>query len=220
MDKKTLRINQKIQIVCNDHNENDVWFDSEIHDVRINTICVKLPFLEERYLELDRGDHVSVQFSEESCRYTFNTRVVGKVANEELFMLDYPDKIYRNQQRGHVRVPVMLDVKYALWYPDKKKIKMVTFNKATAVDLSGGGMKLATREEVPEDTRLLLKFTLPLQKKSEAMNLEALVIRCKKADPYRELYHLGVNFEDINYREEDLIVRYVFEKMAQQKRLR
>lgn len=214
-DKLDIRINQRIQVLKPDTNE---WFYSSIQDISHSVISITWPYLKERPLVLRRGDTVRVRLAAEGATYVFDTKVVGKSKdNIKMYQLAYPKDVERIQQRSHVRLPVALDVKYAVIEDEKKSLKFVD---ASMVDLSGGGVKLAVREDIKENTRLILKFNLPLRRKPELMQVEALVIRSQLIDQKRSVYHLGAEFIDISLRKQDMIVRFIFEKMAQQKRLR
>ena len=230
-----LQIAQKIQIT----RDGNTWFHSSIQDIRGNEVYIAMPYLKERPLVLSRGVEVQVRFFMDDCSYLFQTRVTGEVtSNIKMFRLAYPGEFQRVQQRMHVRLEVMLDVEYALpekeqgaggktskgkgthpVLPASKRNKKPYFTRGAAVDISGGGMKLVARESIKEGSRLLLRFTLPLKSKPEQLQLEARVIRCIKAEPDREMYNLGLVFENPTFQQEDIIVRYIFEKTAEQKRL-
>jgi len=210
-----LHINQKIIITREGITE---WFNSSIQDIQGNVINIGIPYSKEFPLVLRQEDKVKVIFTTRNGSYAFNTRVTGKVEdNINLYQLAYPGEIYRVQQRKFVRLQVLLDIQYSVVGRDDKTTE---FNKATVVDLSGNGIRIAVREKIKENTRLVLKFSLPLQQKEETLELLARVIRQQVAETGRGLYHLGLTFEEITKRQQDLIVRFIFEKMAQQKRLR
>lgn len=230
-----LRIAQKIQIT----RDGSTWYDSSIQDIRGSDIYIAIPYMKEHPLVLSRGVQVQVRFLMDDCSYLFETRVIGEVtSNIKMIRLDYPGEFKRVQQRMHVRLAVVLDVEYAApereqgaggracggkgkhpVLPANKRNKKPSFTKSTAVDISGGGMKLVVRENIKEGSRLLLRFVLPLKSKPEQLQLEALVTRCIKADPDREVYNLGLRFENQTFHQEDIIVRYIYEKTAEQKRL-
>lgn len=210
-----IHVRQKIQVLKPGTNE---WFNSSIQDIKQNVISISWPYLQERPLVLCKGDTVQVRLAAERAAYYFNTTVIGETKdNINLYQLAYPREVERIQQRSHVRLPVVLDVKYAVLQDDKKPLKFID---ASVVDLSGGGMKLAVREEIKENTRLMLNFILPFRGKPELVKLEAIVIRNQLVDQVRLIYHLGVKFVDISFHQQDMIVRFIFERMAQQKRLR
>jgi c-di-GMP-binding flagellar brake protein YcgR len=207
-------ISQKIQVLKAGMGE---WFNSSIQDISRGVISIAWPYLQERPLVLRRGDIVEVRLASKNATYSFKTSVIGeKTDNIKLYQLAYPKEVQRIQQRLHVRLPVILDARYAVREDDKKPLKFVT---ASTVDLSGGGLKLAVREKIKEHTKLYLEFNLPLRKKPELLKLEALVIRSQLVDLDRAVYHLGLKFMNINRKQEDMIVRFIFERMAQQKRL-
>jgi len=119
----------------------------------------------------------------------------------------------------HVRLPVVLDVEYAPIKRDASGEGCPAFVRASSVDISGGGMKLAVRKPVGEKEMLALKFYLPIKNNPEYLELGARVIRCTMIDPKTKMYHLGLKYDNINRRQQDIIVRFIFEKMAMQKRL-
>ncbi|WP_027363312.1 flagellar brake protein [Desulfotruncus alcoholivorax] len=218
-EKIPLKIGQKIQVRRKDGKE---WYNSGIQDIRAGYIHIIMPFLKEIPLVLRRNEQVAVRFFSENSSFIFDTNVVGEINdNIKLYRLDYPQKINRVQQRSHVRLPVIIDVEYAvLEEEEKEKNKKAAYKKTTTVDLSGGGMKLLTREKIEPGTKILLVISLPLKNRPELLEIKSVVVRCVKVDPNREVYHLGIKFEDISLSQEDKIVRFVFEKMARQKRLR
>ncbi|WP_347491371.1 flagellar brake protein [Desulfoscipio sp. XC116] len=214
-DQFEMHITQKIQVKRKDL---DGWFSSSIQDVSYNVISIALPYLKDFPLVLHRGDEVQVRLAAENATYSFNTRVIGQTTdNIKLYRLIFPKEVLRIQQRLHVRLPVMLDVQYFVQTDDKKPHKFIG---ASIVDLSGGGMKLAVRENIKERSRLSLEFKLPLHPKPLLMKQDGLVVRSQPVDPEKGVYHLGVDFIDISRQHQDMIVRYIFERMAQQKRLR
>ncbi|MBF7081945.1 PilZ domain-containing protein [Desulfallas sp. Bu1-1] len=213
-EQVTLRISQKIQVAKKDSKD---LFNSSIQDIKNGVISIAMPYLKERPMVLRRNDEVTVRFTLDESSYMFETRVLGEARdNIILYRLAYPAEINRVQQRMHVRLQVMMDIQYAVLERDNKAM---TYKKATTVDISGGGMKIAVRKRIKENTLIKVIFTLPLRSRPERMELAARVVRSQKVDPGKELYHLGIKFENINFGQEDKIVRFIFEKMAQQKRL-
>lgn len=210
-----LRIAQKIQV----SRDEKTWYNASIQNTGPNVLYITIPYLREHPLVLRRGDKVQVRFFLDDSSYHFETQVTGEAAdNIHLYRLAYPDQITRVQQRDYVRLPVMLDVEYAP-ADAGAGAQDPAFTRATSVDISGGGMKLAVKQRVRENSSLLLRFVLPLKSKPEFLELKARVIRCIRTDSRREVYHLGLRYESINLRQQDIIVRFIFEKMALQKRL-
>ncbi len=207
-----LRINQKIQVA---KMRNDLWFNSIILDTGAETISIVIPFDKERPLVLYQDEIVRIRLAANNASYLFSTKVTGVVLDKiKLYKLAYPKNITRIQQRKHVRFQIIsMDVEYA--HQEGRN----NYTKGTVIDISGGGMKMAVRKNIPKHERIFLKLVLRLQNRTELIQVKAIVVRSKKAEPDREIYHLGLRYEDITNKQQDLIVRYVFERMAQQRRL-
>lgn len=215
-EQSDLHVEQLIQV----SKGGKTWYNSKICVIRPNVVSIITPTLKNHQLVLRKGDKIQVKFFRDDSSYFFTTRVTGEVTDKDnLCKLAYPGEINRVQQRMHVRLPVMLDVEYAQIDTELSGGKEPAFAKGISVDISGGGMKLSVRQWVKDNTQLILRFTLPLKNKPEPMELKARVIRCIKTDPQRDIYQLGLRFINIKNRQQDNIVRYVFEKTALQKRL-
>jgi len=207
-----LRINQKIQVA---KMRDDLWFNSIILDTGAETISIAIPFDKERPLVLYQDEIVRIRLAANNASYLFSTKVTGVVLDKiKLYQLVYPKNITRIQQRKHVRFQIIsMDVEYA------RQEDRNNYTKGTVIDISGGGMKMAVRKNIPKHERIFLKLVLRLQNSTELILVKAIVVRSEKAQPDREIYHLGLRYEDITNKQQDLIVRYVFERMAQQRRL-
>lgn len=211
-----LSINQKIQV----SKDGNTWFNSSIQDLKANTFSITAPSPEEHSLAVSKGDLVRVRFFMSDSSYQFEAYVIDEVKdNISLIQLTYPEQITRIQQRTHVRLPVLLDVDYSISKKDAGAGNKQKFIKASALEISGAGMKLAVRQPVEKKEIMLLKFSLPLKSKTEKLELIARVIRCTIIDDKIEVYHLGLKFIGISRYQQDIIVKFVFERMAIQKLL-
>ncbi|TAM57983.1 PilZ domain-containing protein [bacterium] len=81
-------------------------------------------------------------------------------------------------------------------------------------DLSGGGVKLVTEEDLPAGGVVMLRFKLP--ESSEPIDARGRVVLSYRDCP-RGSYALGVTFVAIDARQRERIVRYV--QMVQLRRL-
>jgi c-di-GMP-binding flagellar brake protein YcgR len=74
------------------------------------------------------------------------------------------------------------------------------------------------KKDLPADARLLLKINIPMKNGLECLELMGVVVRTLP-DEHLKLFNAAVKFIDISRRQQDLIVRYTFGKMAEQRRL-
>ena len=83
---------------------------------------------------------------------------------------------------------------------------------AEAIDLGGGGVRIATGEDLPLGTVLLLRFRVPGVEREMAMR-GRIVLSFYKANEQR-FFH-GVAFTQVDPRDQAEIVRYVTERAAE-----
>ncbi|GAB6158009.1 PilZ domain-containing protein [Desulfotomaculum varum] len=218
MTVEKLRIGQKITVIPTDQNEN---YFSTVYDIDDRGIYVPIPFAGNHPLVLSQGQRVHVKYMGEDSSYMFVTEAIGRKIEQDklpMYIFKHPAEgaVQRIQMREFVRVPAMLEVQY-LPLPEKDR---GTVKKAYTVDISGGGMKIAVKEPVPQGSTLLVCFSLYIKakKKQQEFRLQAAAVRCKLVDEEARVYHVGLKFLDITRAQQDLIMAFVFERMVDIKR--
>jgi len=213
--KGMIQINQNIRVTLPDEQEN--WYLSSVQDVTDYELRISIPTKGTTPLALKNGDLLKVSFITDSSRYEFETRVIGwRYDNIPMYALTLPKDYKRIQLRRFVRIPTILEVSYAE-VPDEGK--RIAFFKSTSLDLSGGGVRLLLKKDFPVGARLLLRITIPLKSGPEYLEIMGKVVR-SQLDENLKLYHVAIQFTEISRSQQDLIVRYTFSKMSEQRRLR
>jgi c-di-GMP-binding flagellar brake protein YcgR len=206
-------LTQKIQVTITGY-ENE-WYASSIQDFNNNEICISIPVRETRSLLLFRSERVDVTFITESARYKFTSVVLGRRQdNVPMYVLSAPADYERIQLREFVRVPITLQVDYAQLPQEGEE---PVFSHSDSVDLSGGGIRLLTQENLPKDTRILVNFTLPFKRKPRQFRVYGVVAR-SYSDDITKMNHAGVRFLKVSNQEMDTISSYLFSVMSQNRR--
>lgn len=217
--EQKIKMNQSISISRAEGEED--WYNSSVQDLDDNSFCITIPLQGPNPLILDNGDRVKVNYVSDMSRFEFETKVVGwRSDNIPMYVLARPKDVKRIQLREFVRLNVLLEAECAE-IPEEGK--QPVFKKCSALDISGGGTRLLLKKEYPPGTELLLRFALPI-KKSRGNVLEIIEItgRVARAWPNRDdgRYQTAIEFKGIGRRQQDLIVRFVLQKMAEQRRLK
>lgn len=208
-----IEINQSIQITLD--NEEDDWNDSIIQDVSKDFFNITIPYHNGVPMIFNKGDKVKVSISTQSGKIIFNTKVMAWITdNIPLLVLGIPDKYEHIQLRNFVRLPLMMDVFYAE-IPEEGKDP--NFIKTTSLDISGGGIRISVKKTYPTDTVLLLKFSVTMGNKVEELTLSGKIVRYIETE-MEGVAQLGLCFIQINRKQEDLLVRFVLNKMAEFKK--
>jgi c-di-GMP-binding flagellar brake protein YcgR len=210
MDKKSLnlRMHQKI-FVFRQHDKTR--YSSTIEDYNDQAIYISLPLCQQSPLVLHKGNKVSIQLISPDHLLEFQSTVTSlSQDNIVLIGIAYPSKVNRIQLRKFVRLDVLFKVKYA---HEPEPGEEPVYKTVDALNLSAGGLKIVTRENFENGKKLLLKFTLSVSKKDYDFNLSVTAKRTilMETRGRNNLYHAGVEFNDITPKERDLIVQFIFQ---------
>lgn len=211
-----IEVNQNIRVTRAGYEED--WYVSSVQDISNHDFCISVPTQGQSPLVLHNGDIVKISLvSEKMARIEFETKVIGwRYDNIPLYVLALPKDSKRIQLRNFVRIPVMLEVYFS---ENVEGDHQPAFTKCTSLDISGGGIRLLLRQEYPAGTRLNLRILIPLNNRTEEVEVVGRVVR-SWPDKNVNLYQTAIQFTEISRKHEDLIVRFVLSKMSQQRRLR
>jgi c-di-GMP-binding flagellar brake protein YcgR len=211
------KIGQKISLTRKNDNNGDSYY-STIQNITDNEIYIDIPYLGKNPLVLMHYEKIDVKYITKSAAFAFTASCLGvhkETETLQFYKLSAPtdNEIKKIQMREFVRVPMMLDVEYYL--PDSEEK-----HKGTTVDLSGGGMKLATKNKLAEKQVIDLYFKIYKKRLVIDMEIKAQVVRSELVDQQLNTYHSGLKFLNLTRTMEDTIVSFVFEKQMQQLRRR
>ncbi|MEW5762014.1 MAG: flagellar brake protein [Bacillota bacterium] len=213
-----LKVNQRVEIA---RRGEDEYYPALVQDVGEHNFCINMPYRQGVPLILVPGERVDVRLVEKDATYFFTATVLGRRRDRiPLYVLSLPVDVRRVQRRRFVRLETLLDVWYA---PAPEGDAAPAFVRARAVDLSAGGMCLVTKQPLEVGAPLLLRFHLDLGEREAEIVTPGRVVR-RVVGPEDDLwqggYRYGIEFVGLPMREQDLIVRYIFRKMAERGKLR
>ncbi len=208
-----IQINQKIHVANLESRDN--WYLASIQDITDSELLISIPTKGTNPLVLKKDDHLVLSFISGGSRYEFSAKVIGwRYDNIPMYVITLPEQYKRVQLRQFVRISTLLDV---LCAEMPESGKHAVFTKCSSLDISGGGIRLLHKKNFEVDTKLLLKIMIPLKKEPEYLEISGTVVRTWP-DENLKLYKLAVQFTGISRSQQDLIVRYTFMKMSEQRR--
>ncbi len=208
---------------------------NHLKDYRV--VKVTLPLLEGKQQVLDgvakvtSAPHFEVTFlpdqlnpdtvnREEFCQVAFDVAGEGKTLKAKIdsfpgsakLLLEMVDSFSYIQKREYFRVDAELAVSY--WLADEEK--PAARSAQTAVNISGGGIRLPVAEKIAEGTRLGLEIIID--------SPQSAVVECtgEVVNNYQvgEEYHTALKFIDIEEEGRDAIVAYCLAEQRRQLRLK
>lgn len=209
-DKLIFNINSRIEIA-----DEDGMYKSTIQDLDGDNIIINIPVKDGRYLVLHTGQNVEAIYQINDDIYKFSTKVLGrKIDQINVLILGEPQNIKKVQRRNHVRLSMLLDIECALINKNTNLVdnNQFKFFKATLLDISGGGMKIAYNDKLNKND--LLITTIPIG--NEALTLKAKVVRIDTDS--KEINKYALSFYDIEEKEREKIMKFIFEIMRKQRK--
>lgn len=215
--KNVLQINTKINVGVTKGDYAGLY-DSRIEDINQKHILISLPTLKGVPFPIRPGTEVEVSFITNEGRFSFSSVVEGRVSEGiVLLQLKRPEYIYRSELRKYFRVETRLKTKVTKLYFDKQNgdilAKMNSYD-VLIKDISGGGVRIVSEVEFQEGDVLLFDLSDIFTGINEIFgNIIKLYSKIDRK------YEYGVEFILIKERDRDQIIKYVFKRQIENKKL-
>lgn len=215
--KNYLQINTKINVSVNSGDYKGVY-DSRVEDIRQDGVYVSIPTLKGVPFAIRPGMQVEVSFITDQGRFSFDSTVEGRVTDGiPMLKLKRPEYIYRSELRKYFRVDCRLKTKvFKIFYniSNNEVIAKLDSYDALIKDISGGGLRLQMEHELVEDDIILLDL------KEHFVGLNEIFGKVVTVFPkINKMHEYGIEFISIRERDRDMIIKYVFKRQIEIKRL-
>lgn len=209
-DIRLLKIEQKIKLDTGGSKE----CLSKVADVTGDGIIILPPVYKGRARKVEIGDSILVTFWTRSNLFKFKSQVRGIIESPiASILIDKPGDVARIQRRQYYRMAISnIPFYYA------KGTISGEFAEGRLHDISGGGLSFTVRgdDSLDEATNLTIKLTLSngdIRMKGQ-ITRRILLEKGKK-----NLYRYCVEFVNIDEVVRDKIIRFVFDKQAEERKL-
>lgn len=219
-----LNVNQQIEVRALKDDSSAVY-KSLVQGVEDNTFTIHVPTKGRDRLVLDSGDRVKVSYYEEGASIVFESTVISRTLEGDipLYRLALPAEAERVQRREHVRLDISLNIRYQKveMDEDNNPVPVERPQKAVTRDLSGGGLQLVSRERLEVNDLILVYLDLKDWKgRDRHLQVLAVVKRVEMLNQRgQQCWAAGVAFKEINPRDQDVIVSFIFRKMLERRRM-
>lgn len=218
---ENIRLNSKIELIA----EDDSKIAGTVHDLVDGKIYVAVTAQDLKERILRPGEDVEAILYGDNEILSFEALISDRRFEDiSLYEVSNISNLTKAQRRRDVRVSCSININYTdnkyLVNADFKKEELDRLLKEISnyleegiiLDLSGGGLRLATRRNLEKGTRLLLNFKLEreLLLKGKIVHKEINVL------PDKTNYFYGVKFIDIEEEIREEIIKYVFILMRKQ----
>lgn len=191
------------------------WYRTRVEDFSPDgtRLVVGSPMVQLAYVSVHRGDLVYLGAAvPDDALYVVPCSVVATSLEPQARLVLEPVGAWeRMQRREHCRVAVTLRPDELQLLPPEGEPEPL---RGTIVDLSAGGVRLRLARALRPGDRLALRFTLPgISHPVGVVAQVRRVVPLEHADPPR--WDHGCQFERLDRRTEDAIVRFVFARQRE-----
>lgn len=210
---KNLTVNRSVDIEVKAPGGSKTY-KSRVEEVKTGEIVIAMPIKEGRLINLRKDELVKIIFWDDSSIYTFEKPIKSRVSEPiPTFNVDFPEKsdVTRIQRRNFVRVEANVPIEYGQIPNDGTDLSEIKYHKGTSIDISGGGLKFLTKLAL--NLKDVVHINLWLNENSDPLSLFGKVVRAIPATGENKDGYLsiGVEFLNISNREQDSIIKFVFD---------
>lgn len=213
-------VNTKMTFVVGEGNYAGIY-DSRVEDFDDEgNIIAAIPSSSGTPVPLLPGTKFEVSFMGPDSRYKFDTSVIGRVKNGNIYFLKLqkPENITRNQLRDFFRVSTRIKSTitiYDLKEQGKDKDVAIVSNESecTVIDISGGGCKLLLDAEVVKGQHVSVDLTSILGTNGI---IEGKIVRTSHIE---NKHYASVQFTFKKETERDPLIRYVFRRQIEMRQM-
>lgn len=205
-----LDVNDRIEVVVGDKS-----YKTLVVDVQEDFLKINIPVFNGDYLMLHTSEKIEMNsYLDENRCFNFHSEVIsrGKEGSIIYYKISTPFNIKKIQRRNFFRVGLLDTIEYKIiTNVNKEDIDNLPYKEALMVDLSGGGLRLKTKDDIKKDDVLLISMMI----KDTLIELKADVVRVENTEQKENV--CGVRFLNITEAQIDIIIQELFEIVRRQR---
>lgn len=199
-------------------------YASQIVDVvDFKKIKIAMPTESGHLVPLVTGGLFSVVVYSKKGMFEGNFTVVNrsKEGNIAIHILEAQTMLKKIQRRNYFRYETTMPIKYRVIAKDeqitKEEMEQVKWSDGVILDISGGGMRFVTKEEVEKGQKLQIRIVLTITEEKRELYLYADLIYVRAASAGNRLSEARVEFIKIQEPDREAIIKFIFEEQRRKR---
>lgn len=218
MIHKALSLGDKIEITRSKFNtdatyENQKSYTSIVQDIGDDEIVISAPVENGKIIPLELGTSYMLAIYTKGGLYKCRGKVShrGKKNQLHLIKLTILSDMKKSQRREFYRLDCIMPINFAMkdsndWY------------HGLVVDISGGGLRFTSKENLRTKPELICKFEVNIQNEVRTLEILGQVIDSRIVDFDTMKYETRVKFDDIPNEDRENIIKYIFEEQRKRRK--
>jgi c-di-GMP-binding flagellar brake protein YcgR len=208
-----LKVGDKIELLRIDSLKNKISYPSQVLDILDDDILeIRGPLHKNDFVFVSRKEKIRIIFVvKDKGKYQFDAEILN-INYEGVYSLKIRriSEITKHQLRKYFRFDISIPVKKYFTIIEDNEEKILEENCRTK-DISGGGMKLYTNYQHNVGDIITCEFEVD----KHLITTKAKVVRVEEVDTFEFDFALGVEFKDIEERNRDRIIKFIFTKQRE-----
>lgn len=208
-----LKVGDKIELLRIDSLQNKISYPSQVLDILDDDILeIRGPLHKNDFVFVSRKEKIRIIFVvKDKGKYQFDAEILN-INYEGVYSLKIRriSDITKHQLRKYFRFEVSIPVKKYFTIIEDNEEKILEENCRTK-DISGGGMKLYTNYQHNVGDIITCEFEVD----KHLITTKAKVVRVEEVDTFEFDFALGVEFKDIEERNRDRLIKFIFTKQRE-----
>ncbi|QGU95862.1 hypothetical protein GOM49_12820 [Clostridium bovifaecis] len=210
-----IRMNTKLEII--DSREEN--YLAKIEVVKESCILIKILIGEREIPKIVQGHNIKLFIYDKGKVYSGTSILLGirGEGNIARAVLAVPENIKKVERRKYFRLPVNIEIEF-VEIPMEKDYEQVKdipreffylLKSTNTIDMSGGGMKIISEDNLKVGQKVLTVLYIPIE-----LKILCSVVR-SESEPQKERYKVSLKFENISERNRDKIIEFIFNQMRE-----
>lgn len=194
------------------------------------TAKIAMPISEGKVIPLEIDDDYNLCFFTNSGLYQCTAQIKKRYTENRMYVMDviFLTPLKKFQRRKFYRLDCLFPIRYRIvpkeQFEKKNEAEQdneneeILWEEGTISDLSGGGIRFHGNVECKKEDLVEIVLPLSLQSGIVPLSLYMKVVSCVHFEGSRVAYEIRGEFLNINEKERETVIKYVFEE--QRRRLR
>jgi c-di-GMP-binding flagellar brake protein YcgR len=210
-DSDNIKAGEKILLEVDDNGSAEDYLSKVEEIIDENTFVVTRPIDSGHYTYLTVGQIIRIVYYREDAMIYFDAQVTERIKNQESIsaVVSAVSERYKLQRRNYFRLNIMVQVDASAIESNGNRRKLGRFD---TVDISGGGLKIASSRIIEPDTMLEMIISIPAL---EDKSIKGKVIRSCLSERYSGVYEVGVEFVDMHQSIRQAIIKFIFTRQRE-----
>lgn len=235
MISKVLGIGNKIELTRSaaaeniDDAKNKHMYISQIVDIiDEDKMKIGMPMEQGRVIPLPINARLDACFYTSHGLYQGRLIVTDRYKEGQIFILvvELVSSLKKYQRRQYFRLGCVIDIKYRKIFDEEIEeyarnnnmiIEADDFMEGTALDISGGGIRFVSEEQLEKDRDIFIVLEITYEDQTKTYGLLGKVVMSYQAKSREDLFEHRVEFINMQGGVRESLIKYIFEEERRQR---